>query len=89
MSTPVTLTIVSARGQEDDNVKALDAGADDYVSKSFGIDELRHASEQRFDAQRMRRVPSHERPPLDIWPSIWRAAAWQSGFHLSPLSTRF
>ena len=30
----------SARDQEQDKVEALDAGADDYVSKPFGMDEL-------------------------------------------------
>lgn len=37
----VPVIIVSAREQEGDKVRALDAGADDYVSKPFGIDELR------------------------------------------------
>ncbi len=32
--------VLSARGQERDKVTALDAGADDYVSKPFGADEL-------------------------------------------------
>ena len=32
--------MLSARDQERDKVEALDAGADDYVSKPFGMDEL-------------------------------------------------
>jgi two-component system KDP operon response regulator KdpE len=32
--------VLSARGQERDKVDALDAGADDYVSKPFGAGEL-------------------------------------------------
>ena len=32
--------VLSAVGEEQDKVKALDAGADDYVTKPFGIDEL-------------------------------------------------
>ncbi len=38
--TGVPIIILSARGQERDKVAALDAGADDYVSKPFGIAEL-------------------------------------------------
>lgn len=34
------IIVLSVRGAEDSKVKALDAGADDYVTKPFGIDEL-------------------------------------------------
>jgi len=32
--------VISARDREDDKIKALDAGADDYVTKPFGAGEL-------------------------------------------------
>jgi len=32
--------VLSARGQERDKVQALDLGADDYLTKPFGMDEL-------------------------------------------------
>ena len=34
------IIIVSARGKEQDKVLALDAGADDYLTKPFGVGEL-------------------------------------------------
>ena len=34
------IIVISARGNEEDKIKALDAGADDYLTKPFGIGEL-------------------------------------------------
>ncbi len=38
--TAMPIIIVSARGKEQDKVGALDAGADDYVTKPFSVGEL-------------------------------------------------
>ncbi len=38
--TTLPIIVLSARGQERDKIAALDAGADDYVGKPFGIGEL-------------------------------------------------
>ena len=38
--TSVPIIVLSARGSERDKVGALDAGADDYVTKPFGAEEL-------------------------------------------------
>ena len=54
----VPIVVVSARGQEGDKIKALDAGADDYVTKPFSVGELlarmrvalRHAARSATDA---------------------------------------
>jgi len=51
----VPVIVISARGREADKVSALDAGADDYLTKPFGVDELlarirvalRHARDSR------------------------------------------
>ena len=56
--TAVPIIVLSARGQERDKVTALDAGADDYVSKPFGASELvarirvalRHAASASHEA---------------------------------------
>ena len=36
----VPIIMLSARGDEVDKVKCLDLGADDYITKPFGVDEL-------------------------------------------------
>ena len=36
----IPIIVISARGREDDKVLALDAGADDYLTKPFGVNEL-------------------------------------------------
>lgn len=38
--TDIPVIVLSARGTEGDKVEALDAGADDYVAKPFGMGEL-------------------------------------------------
>jgi len=38
--TSVPIIVLSARGQESDKVTALDAGADDYLTKPFSVGEL-------------------------------------------------
>ncbi len=38
--TQIPVIVISAREQEEDKVRALDAGADDYLTKPFGAGEL-------------------------------------------------
>jgi two-component system KDP operon response regulator KdpE len=53
----IPVIVISARGQESDKVDALDAGADDYLTKPFGTRELlarvrvalRHAGPEAAD----------------------------------------
>ncbi len=66
--TSVPIIVLSARGREEDKVAALDAGADDYVTKPFGMNELlarvrvalRHAQGREPDE------PVFEQGPLRI-----------------------
>lgn len=51
--TQVPIIVLSARHGSEDKVEALDAGADDYVTKPFGLEELLarlRAAERRFIA---------------------------------------
>ncbi len=40
LATRIPIIVLSVRGEEKTKVQALDAGADDYVTKPFGIEEL-------------------------------------------------
>jgi two-component system, OmpR family, KDP operon response regulator KdpE len=55
-STPII--VLSVWGQESQKVAALDAGADDYVTKPFGMDELL----ARLRAAVRRASPGHDEP---------------------------
>jgi two-component system KDP operon response regulator KdpE len=57
----VPVIVLSVVGDEDEKVAALDAGADDYVTKPFGLDELL----ARLRAALRRAEPSGE-PVLEI-----------------------
>ena len=56
--TAVPILVLSGRADSADKVEALDAGADDYVTKPFGMDELL----ARMRAA-VRRTPAAEAPP--------------------------
>jgi two-component system KDP operon response regulator KdpE len=57
----VPVLVLSAVGEERTKVEALDAGADDYITKPFGMDELA----ARLRAV-MRRVPRSSEPVLRV-----------------------
>jgi len=57
--TTVPVIVLSGRAESHDKVGALDAGADDYVTKPFGVDELL----ARIRAVARRTRPAGETPP--------------------------
>ena len=70
-SSDLPIIVISVRSQERDKVYALDLGADDYLSKPFGIDEvlarirvaLRHAGRM---SPRLETEPSITLGPLHV-----------------------
>jgi two-component system, OmpR family, KDP operon response regulator KdpE len=56
--TAVPIIVLSGRADSGDKVEALDAGADDYVTKPFGMDELLARARAA-----VRRTPTAEAPP--------------------------
>lgn len=59
--TTVPIIVLSARNTEREKVTALDAGADDYVTKPFGMDELL----ARLRAALRRGTPAPEAPLVE------------------------
>jgi two-component system KDP operon response regulator KdpE len=54
------IIVLSARGEEAQKVHALDAGADDYITKPFGMDELL----ARLRAATRRAIPGSDQPVI-------------------------
>jgi len=81
--------MLTARGQEEDKIAALDAGADDYVSKPFSVSELL----ARIKAV-LRRTTQHydgvvlEFEALRLDPGTCRVTAGGTPVELSPLEFR-
>lgn len=87
----VPVLILSARAQENDKIDALDAGADDYLTKPFSVGELR----ARLRALLRRRARSGESAsPLiefgNVAVDLSRRLVFRNGeeVHLTPLEYR-
>ena len=64
------IIVLSARSEEHDKIAALDAGADDYLSKPFGIGELQARLRKRRIENRLRcrlHLPRRRRDPPDAY----------------------
>jgi len=66
---PVPVIMVSASWREHDKVRALDLGADDYLTKPFGVEELLarvRASLRRAGSPRERSLPAYRHEALEV-----------------------
>jgi two-component system KDP operon response regulator KdpE len=85
----VPIIVLSARGQEQDKIAALDAGADDYLTKPFGVGELlarmrvalRHA-QQAADANEQ---PTFEVGDLKVDLARRQVTVADAEVHLTPI----
>jgi len=85
----VPIIVISARGQERDKIAALDAGADDYLTKPFGVGELlarmrvslRHAARAAGEPQ----DPVFEAEGVKVDLSARRVYRNGAEVHLTPL----
>src|SRR6204780_173840 len=69
--TAVPIIVLSGRADSADKVEALDAGADDYVTKPFGMDELL----ARMRAAARRSTPEASQPQVELGDLIVALAA--------------
>ncbi len=92
---PAPIIVLSARGQERDKVAALDLGADDYLTKPFGVEEL--AARIRValrHAERLRRPPGQADDPVftigDLRVDLARrqVSVGDTEVHLTPIEYR-
>jgi two-component system KDP operon response regulator KdpE len=83
------IIILSARGQERDKVVNLDAGADDYLTKPFGMAELlariRVALRRKMPAEEGKPVPVFALGDLKVDFERRRVFRGQEEIHLTPI----
>ena len=90
-SRALPILVLSARTEETDKIAALDAGADDYLTKPFGVGEL--MARLRAMLRRGARTPENESPVVEFGDvtvdlanrSVTRAGA---AVHLTPIEFR-
>jgi two-component system KDP operon response regulator KdpE len=86
-STQLPIIVLSVRGEERTKVQALDAGADDYVTKPFGIQELQarvRASLRRAPHERAEKQTTIELGDFRIDLDAHKVMVKQREVHLTP-----
>ena len=90
--TQTPIIVISARGQEKDKVAALDAGADDYLTKPFGVQELlarmRVALRHRAAAAGEAEEPVFALGPLRVDRAKRQVFVGDEEMHLTPTEYR-
>jgi two-component system, OmpR family, KDP operon response regulator KdpE len=85
-TTQVPIIVLSVRGEERTKVKALDAGADDYVTKPFGMEEL--LARVRANLRRRRTEESESAPialgDFRVDPAARTVMVKDRSIHLTP-----
>jgi two-component system KDP operon response regulator KdpE len=89
--TSVPILVLSARGDERDKVAALDAGADDYLTKPFSMPEL--AARLRVALRHAARTKDGGEPVFtvgDLKIDLGKRRVWKKGelVHLTPTEYR-
>ena len=85
------IVVISARGREEDKVAALDAGADDYVTKPFSVPEL--LARLRVALRHAARADGAESPRVvieDVVIDLEKRRVTRAGeaVHLTPIEYR-
>lgn len=88
----VPVIVLSARGAEEDKIAALDAGADDYLSKPFGVGEL--MARVRVALRRSQARASEQQDPVfrfgdvEVDQAARRVRRGGEDVHLTPIEYR-
>jgi len=87
----VPIIVLSARTHEDDKVAALDAGADDFITKPFGVNELLARTRASLRRLRVGPVPNDSvfrfgRIEVDLMARVVKKSGAE--VHLTPIEYR-